>query len=115
MGASAIWPLRALRCAVVATAVIGAAGCSTGAAMAQPPTRADQQTAQRVREALAQDQYVYTNQVTVEARGAVVRLSGQVANADELQRVLRIVNAVPGVQQVDDELEIEEFRHSGTN
>jgi hypothetical protein len=44
---------------------------------------------------------VQTGDVTVEAVGGLVRVRGQVASTDDIARVVRTVNSVPGVHAVE--------------
>ena len=105
----AVRAMALLRGTTLAAFAAGVLGCASAGGPAAAPGRTDREMAQQVRDALEQNRYVAAEHVQVEALGGVVRLSGKVANADELIRVLRIADAVPGVRQVDDEVTIEQF------
>jgi osmotically-inducible protein OsmY len=100
---------RLSRAAVAVAALLGALACSTPDTRTPQERKADQALAQRVRAELERDPYVYAQHIDVDANRGVVRLSGKVGSDSDLRGVLRIATGVPGVQRVDDELEIIEF------
>jgi len=93
----------------------GSVACATPDTRNAQERAADLAVAARVEAALLADPYIDAEHVTVDARRGVVRLSGKVGDDRDLRQVLHICTAVPGVQRVDDELEIIDFgraRHS---
>jgi len=109
---SASWAPLAAALLVVAA---GSFACATPDTRNAQERAADLAVAARVEAALLADPYIDAEHVTVDARRGVVRLSGKVGDDRDLRQVLHICTAVPGVQRVDDELEIIDFgraRHS---
>jgi len=100
---------RVLQGAALVVAAVSVIACSTTDARTSQERTADRAIAQRVMVALQSDPYLDADHVDVDARGGTVRLSGKVGADDDLRKVLRIAQAVPGVRRVDDELEIEDF------
>jgi osmotically-inducible protein OsmY len=101
-------------CAAMALAVaLVVAACSTPVARTPPERAADRALVKQVEAAMANDPYVDTDHVSVEARRGIVRLKGLVGTDWDLRRVLQIASAVPGVVRVDDDLEIMDFGRSG--
>lgn len=88
--------------ALVAAFVVmaGGVGCSRSTQPAGP----DLTLAFAARSALVNDAVVGAAAVDIEASAGVVTLRGLVASADERQRAVALVRAVPGVARVDDEL-----------
>ena len=104
--------LQTLRTAsVLAVALVVA--CATPDTRTAPERAADRVIVSKVEAALAADPYLDTDHMTVSATRGVVRLSGLVADALDLQQVLRICAAVPGVRRVDDQLEVIDFGRGG--
>jgi osmotically-inducible protein OsmY len=60
--------------------------------------------ADKVKEALAQDEVVGKVPIEVEAQGGLVRLSSDQTNRDERERIVKIASAVEGVAQVEDRM-----------
>lgn len=90
-----------------AVAVLSCAACSSA-----PPRTPEQRLAeaaleQRVEEALSADPTIFSGNITVRADQGVVHLGGFVWNDDDIYRVQRIAERVPGVTRVVDELELE--------
>lgn len=100
---------RALRAGVALAITLGMLACSTPDKRSEQERALDRALARRVEAALVADPYVDADHVTVNADHGVVRLTGLVGDAWALRGVLRISSAVPGVQRVDDELEITDF------
>jgi hypothetical protein len=88
-------------------------GCATPDRPASAVGADDQAMVRKVESALNADRYLDTDHVTVRVSRGVVRLSGQVADDEDLRSVLRICWAVPGVRSVDDQLEIIDFGQEG--
>ncbi|HUD25177.1 MAG TPA: BON domain-containing protein [Burkholderiaceae bacterium] len=99
---------------LIAVALV-AVGCSIPDTRTTPDTRteqeraADRALADQVVAALRADPYTDADHLTVHVKRGAVRLTGQVGDESTLRSVLRICAAVPGVQRVDDELEIIDF------
>jgi hypothetical protein len=102
-------PLQVL--AVAAAFVI--IGCATPDRPTPGVSADDRGLVRNVESALNADRYLDTDHVTVRVSRGVVRLSGQVADDEDLRSVLRICWAVPGVRGVDDQLEIIDFGQDG--
>ena len=60
--------------------------------------------ADKVREALAQDEAVGKIPIEVEAQGGLIRLTSDQTNAEERARIVKIASAVEGVAQVEDRM-----------
>jgi osmotically-inducible protein OsmY len=93
---------------LIAVALV-AVGCSTPDTRTEQERAADRALADQVVAALRADPYTDVDHLTVHANRGAVRLTGQVGDESTLRSVLRICAAVPGVQRVDDELEIIDF------
>ncbi len=60
--------------------------------------------ADKVKEALAQDEVVGKIPIDVEAEGGVIRLTSDQTNSEERARIVKIASAVAGVAQVEDRM-----------
>ncbi len=103
---------RSLVVAAVAL-VLAVAGCATPDDRTVQERANDEVIVRRVEAALTAATYVDADHVTVEVRRGVAIVSGLVADPEELAGVLRICQSVPGVRDVDDQLEIFDFTQSG--
>jgi osmotically-inducible protein OsmY len=93
----------ALRVAAALVATLGVLAC----AATQPPrTAEDEVIAAQVKSALMSAPYVYAQHVDVDSHHGVVTLSGWVYSDADLRAAERISKAVPGVQRVDNGVEI---------
>ncbi len=108
---SALRPRR-LRAAIAAVAFVVAAGAAPDDRTPQERA-ADEAIGRRVEAALNADPYVNSDYVTVEVRRGVARLTGLVADDEDLRTTLRVCSAVPGIRTVDDRLEIMDFSQPG--
>jgi osmotically-inducible protein OsmY len=90
----------------IAVAVLsGLAACaSTPETDAQ--RRADKATAERVEAALNADEALYAKHISVRADNGVVRLTGYVWNASDLQTATIIAEGIEGVTGVVNDLEL---------
>ena len=104
--------LQTLRAAAVLAGALVVA-CATPDTRTPQERAADRVIVSRVEKALEADPYLDTDHMTVSATRGVVRLTGLVDDALDLQQALRISAAVPGVQRIDDQLEIIDFGRSG--
>jgi osmotically-inducible protein OsmY len=60
--------------------------------------------ADKVKEALGQDEVVGKIPVDVEAQGGLVRLSSDQTNREERERIMKIASSVEGVKEVEDRM-----------
>ncbi|HLX87085.1 MAG TPA: BON domain-containing protein [Acidimicrobiales bacterium] len=93
---------------IVSAAVIllcGVAACASGPKTAAQ-LQADKETAERVETALNADRALYAKHITARADNGVVRLSGYVWEAADLQLAMAIAEGVPGVSRVISDLEL---------
>jgi osmotically-inducible protein OsmY len=67
---------------------------------------ADEQVTQRVREALSNDPWIYSEHVTVTTRNGVVTVEGIVQDTGEWFRILRLARKTPGARRVVDRVEM---------
>ncbi|MEO7072636.1 MAG: BON domain-containing protein [Rhodanobacter sp.] len=76
--------------------------------MDQPNTKVDIKLAADVRSAIVKDDAlsVWAHNLKLVAADGVVTLRGPVANAQEKARVQSLVGAVPGVERVDNQLDV---------
>jgi hypothetical protein len=103
-------PKSSVRAALVPLLVaLAASGCATPHHPTEQQMVSDRALVARVEAALQADRYTYAEHVKVDASHGIVRVSGQVRDGSDLRGVLRICAAVPGVERVDDQLEIIEF------
>ena len=98
---------RVVTCVILAAAVFGGVGCSTGSHRTEAQRQADKETADRVQAALSADQELYSRHINVHANNGVVRLSGYVWTQPDLEEAKRIAQSVQGVSSVVDDLELE--------
>jgi osmotically-inducible protein OsmY len=98
---------RSLNVAVAAAVLSCTAACSTTPTKTSEQQLADNETAARVRSALAADSHIYTQHVSVQADNGVVELGGYVWNDYDLAEAERIAQSVSGVSQVVDKMELE--------
>jgi osmotically-inducible protein OsmY len=105
--------LRRLRAALVVAITLAVTGCATPDNRTPQERAADQAIARRIEAALIADPYLDADHVTVEVTGGVARVSGVVGDDMDLKSVLRICWAVPGVRDVDDQVEIFDFGEPG--
>jgi uncharacterized protein YjbJ (UPF0337 family) len=71
-------------------------------------TAADRPIAQAIRQALASNNFQFQSlrNINISANNGVVTISGTVANAQEQDRILNILNRIPSVKKVNNQLEI---------
>jgi osmotically-inducible protein OsmY len=104
--------VRFIRSVAVLQGLLCLYGCSTTSPAADADQEGDPQLAARVKDALTQDQRVYTARINVRAEhGGVIHLSGIVASEDDLNQAKRDAESVAGVRAVVDDLHTEE--HAG--
>ncbi len=87
------------------------AACAAPDNRTQSERAADEALARRVEAALVADRYLDADHVEVAVKRGVVLVSGLVADDVELRGVLRICYAVPGVRDVEDQIQIFDFIH----
>jgi osmotically-inducible protein OsmY len=92
---------------VVAAIVCGLVACASGPPKTDAEKQADNAVAERVQQALAADNELYSRHITVKADNGVVRLSGYVWDPPDLVEAERIAGSVPGVTRVDNSLELQ--------
>lgn len=100
---------EAFRAALTLAAALVLLACSTTAPRTPAERASDRALVKQVEAAIANDPYVDTDHVYVDARRGIVQLKGLVETDWDQRRVLRIASAVPGVARIDDDLEINEF------
>ena len=66
----------------------------------------DEEIAERVRYALASDAYTADLNIEVAVEDGVVYLTGTVTSLDDIEQAEQVAGSVPGVEEVDEELEI---------
>ncbi len=101
--------LAIVRAAVGLAAMFGLLACATPNHRTPEERAADQEVAGRVEDALRADPNVFARHVDVDVRRGVVWLTGWVMSADEERDAVRISKAVPGVQKVVDQIEIDDY------
>lgn len=102
---------RALSAVCLITVLVTAAGCA-------PTIRSgldDARLTMRVKTALLNDPSLGTQPIAIDVVGGVVRLSGQVADAEQIQRAEQVVRAVDGVRDVQSTLEVGPPEFTGRN
>jgi osmotically-inducible protein OsmY len=98
---------RAAASAAVAIALlVSLLGC-THTPRSEAQKQADDQIAARVDSALQADKLLYAKHISVHADNGVVRLSGFVWEAPDLEEAQRIAAGVDGVQGVVNDLELQ--------
>jgi osmotically-inducible protein OsmY len=100
---------RVLRVAAAFAATVGLLACAT----VQPPRSPEEQAADQaitaqVKAALHSSRAVYDEHIDVDTNHSVVQLSGWVYSARASQAATEISQAVPGVQRVNNGLEVVE-------
>jgi osmotically-inducible protein OsmY len=91
----------------VAVAVLwGVAACASGPAKTDAQRQADKETVERVEAALSSDKTLYAKHISVHADNGVVRLTGYVWDASDLQTATLIAEGVQGVTGVVNSLEL---------
>jgi osmotically-inducible protein OsmY len=60
--------------------------------------------ADKVKAALAQDAVVGKVPIDVEAQGGLVRISSDQTNREERERIVKIASAVEGVKEIEDRM-----------
>ncbi|MEO6456853.1 MAG: BON domain-containing protein [Chloroflexia bacterium] len=66
----------------------------------------DEEVAERVRYALLADAYTTDLNIEVEVEGGTVLLHGKVRSLDDIEQAEQIAGSVPGVEEVEEDLEI---------
>ena len=98
---------RALRVGTAA-AILGALGaCAMAPHKTDAQKQADDAMADRVTQALAADQELYSRHITVRADDGVIRLTGFVWDPPDLVQAERIAESVPGVTRVENSMELQ--------
>jgi len=105
-------PARAHRALVLLGVAVLLGGCRTAI---DPVSIQDAQTAAQVKTALINDPDLGAKTITVDVNQGVVRLSGMVASQAEADRATALVRAVPGVRDVQTNLQIGGTGTSSTN
>jgi osmotically-inducible protein OsmY len=98
---------RALRAGVVAVILGGLGGCALGPHKTDAQKQADDAMADKVTQALAADQALFSRHITVRADGGVIRLTGFVWDPPDLVEAERIAQSVPGVTRVENAIELQ--------
>ena len=93
-------------------AVVLTAACASAPPKSAAQIQADQALADKVESALDADPTHYFRHVDVQADDGTVSLSGYVWSNDSIVQAKRVASAVPGVDAVADQLELE--RAGGT-
>ena len=105
--------LLTLRAVIGPAIALGIIACSTPDTRSDAERASDRALANKVAGALLDAPYLNADHIEVAASRGVVHLSGKVGSDSDLRGAVRIAAAVPGVQRVDDELEITDFGRSG--
>lgn len=74
--------------------------------VAQAQTAGDATLASQIQAAIQQDKDLQTLPLTVSTAGGVVVLKGAVPSADLAEKALKVVQAVPGVKEVRNEVKL---------
>ncbi len=98
---------KTLRMGAVAAILSGLAACAMAPHKTDAQKQADDAMANRVDQALAADQELYSRHITVRADEGVIRLSGFVWDPPDLVEAQRIAEAVPGVTRVENAIELQ--------
>ena len=98
---------KTLRRGAVLTILGTLAACATGPHKTDAQKQADDAMANRVDQALAADEELYSRHITVRADDGVIRLSGFVWDPPDLVEAERIAESVPGVTRVENALELQ--------
>jgi len=99
------------RVAVLLQAFFWISTCATEPAERTASEQAtDDAVAARVKAALVRDPYLYVEHIDVTANRGVVRLSGVVAEADDLTNAVRVAKSVAGVKRVLNDLKLVDRR-----
>ena len=101
------WPLAILGAIIFCTAPVGAG------AQSEPPS-ADAQMTGRVKAALAADPHLLARHIDVSVKNGVVHLGGLVESSEDVERALEDAHAVPGVVNVENEMELKRGQSRGT-
>ena len=104
---------RHFRAALAAAVALVVAGCAVPDDRTPQERAADEAIGRQVEAALKAAPYLDADHVTVEVMRGVARLTGEVRDDADLRSALRVCSAVPGVQSVDDRLEIMDFGQPG--
>jgi osmotically-inducible protein OsmY len=98
-----------VRSVAVFEALLCLYGCSATSPEANADRQGDPQLAARVKDALADDQRLYSAHIDVTAEhGGVVHLSGMVASIDDLIQAKRDAGAIDEVRAIVEDLQIED-------
>ena len=98
---------KTLRIGAAAVFLCGLGACAMGPQKSDAQKKADDAMADRVTQALAADEELYSRHITVRADDGVVRLTGFVWDPPDLVEAVRIAEAVPGVTRVDNAIELQ--------
>lgn len=102
---------RMARVAVLLQALILVSACSTTPAdLTKADKASDDAVAARVKVALLQDPYLYVEHINVIANRGVVRLSGVVAEAEDIGKAVHIAKSVAGVKSVINDMQLVDRR-----
>jgi osmotically-inducible protein OsmY len=92
--------------AVAVAVLCGVAACASGPRKTDAQLQEDKATAERVETALSTDKVLYAKHIFVHAENGVVRLTGYVWDPSDLEQATLIVEGVPGVTRVVNNLEL---------
>lgn len=98
---------KTVRVGAVAAILGGLAACAMGPHKTDAQKQADDAMANRVDQALAADQELYSRHITVRADDGVIRLTGFVWDPPDLVEAQRIAESVPGVTRVENAIELQ--------
>ena len=99
--------IRAGYTVVVATLLVGLAGCVLTGSRTDAQKQSDKETADRVDHALQSDRLLYAKHITVHVNNGVAELSGYVWEAPDLTEAERVAGGVEGVSSVVNDLELQ--------
>jgi osmotically-inducible protein OsmY len=100
---------KAARVTVCLLLALSVAACSTPDRRTEDQRAADRSLAEQVHKALLADADLYSAHIDVQARSGVVWLTGWVTSADEARAARQDTKAVPGVQSVVDQIDINDW------
>jgi osmotically-inducible protein OsmY len=98
--------MKRISFSVAVAMLCGVAACASGPVKTDAQRQVDKETAERVEAALSSDKTLYAKHISVHANNGVVRLTGYVWDASDLQTAALIAEGVQGVTGVVNSLEL---------
>jgi hypothetical protein len=95
--------LAFLLIAIIAATFVTSSGCGVAK---------DTQLQLKIKEALAADKTIEAGKLTVNVAAGVVTISGKINTKDEIDRVVQLVQAIPGVVQVKNQMSLPDNSNS---